>query len=86
MATEPQLPIEEVSPSRPGRSRAAPIAVVVILVVVPLVIFGPLLAALFEERVFHTHHVEEFCRQIGIYDEPGAIYQPMIEFFEQFWK
>ncbi|GEM_PF-3035449 len=37
--------------------------------------FLPLVLALVEDLTFGTHHVEDLCRQLGIHDELGDLYE-----------
>ncbi len=64
-------------------SRFGMVAVVVLLLVVglPFLLFLPLGLAIMEDYLFHTHEVEGFFERLGIADELGSIYRPVIEFF-----
>jgi len=65
-------------------SRFGMAAVVLLLVVVglPLLLFLPLILALAENFLFGTNEVEGLCRDVGIHDELGKIYGPLIDFFD----
>lgn len=59
-------------------------AVVVLLLVVvglPLLLFLPLVLSLVEFSLFGTNKVYAFFEGLGIADELGKIYEPVVEFF-----
>jgi hypothetical protein len=55
-------------------------AVVLVALAIPLLVFAPLIAAIVEHVTFGTDHVEDFLRRIGLHDELGLIYEPVIDF------
>ena len=58
----------------------AVVAVLIVLFLLILLPFVPLLLAMAEALLFGTRQVENFCEQIGIHDELGMLYEPVIEF------
>ena len=46
-----------------------------------LLIFLPLGLSLAEHAVFHTHHVEDWFRAIGLHDELGRVYELVLAWF-----
>ena len=68
-----------------GRKRGmGPVAAIVLVVVaIPLVVFAPLVGAFIERDLFGTGHIEGFFVRIGLHDELGSIYEPVIDFLER---
>lgn len=64
-------------------SRFGMAVVIVLLIVVglPLLLFLPLGLAIMEDYLFHTREVESFFERLGIADDLGKIYEPVVEFF-----
>lgn len=58
---------------RAGTGHAVAWAVVA-LIVLP---FVPLLLSLSESLLFHTTHVEDACRKLGIHDALSKLYNPL---------
>jgi len=65
------------------RGKGPAVAIVLVLVAIPLVVFGPLLAAFVEHALFRTGHVEAFFIRIGLHDELSLIYEPVIDFLQK---
>lgn len=63
--------------------RTAPIGAAIFLIIALLIglLFMPLMLAAIESVTSKTHHVEDFCRTIGVYDFLTAIYRPLIQLF-----
>ena len=49
---------------------------VIFLILIP---FLPLLLSFVEHSTLKSNHVESFCRTIGIHDELGILYEPVID-------
>jgi len=52
------------------------------LLLIPVLLYLPLVASLGEHVFFGTQHVYEFCDGIGIADSLEVIYMPFIELIE----
>ncbi len=52
------------------------------LLLIPLLLYLPLVASLAEHLFFQTQYVYEFCDGIGIADHLEVIYMPVIEVIE----
>ena len=67
---------------RAGRKRAAGpvLAIVLVVVAIPLVVFAPLIVSYIEHVTFGTSRVEDFFTRIGLHDELSLIYEPVIDF------
>ena len=63
--------------------RTAPVGAAIFLIItIPIgLLFMPLMLAAIESVTSKTHHVEDCCRTIGIYDFLTAIYRPLLQLF-----
>ena len=69
---------------RDGNSNYAVAVVIGLFIVFGIVAlpFMPLLVALCEETLFHTHNVEQLCERMGIHDELGSLYKAVFRWIK----
>ncbi|MGH7128714.1 MAG: hypothetical protein ACREIV_09095 [Planctomycetaceae bacterium] len=63
-----------------------PIAILSVVITTLLVLHLPLLSALVEYTLFGTSHVEDYCRRMGIHDELGDLYEPIVTFAQDLFE
>ena len=66
---------------RSSRSGMAVVVVFLVVLGLPLLLFLPLILAVTENSLFGTREVEGFFERVGLHDELGKIYEPLIDFF-----
>lgn len=70
--------------SEPPRSTSWSVSWIVGIVVTLL--FLPLVLSGLESLFFHTSHVEDVCRRLGIHGALSAVYKPLFEFITYLFR
>jgi len=51
------------------------------VIILVILLFLPLVLSFVEFELFHTHKVEDFFRQIGLFDALAKLYRPIVKLF-----